>query len=283
MTETDFAGKLTSRDSSSVGNAPRSPIKMSVWAYRVVHLGILLSVLWKVEFFNWSLIVYRAIPLEDPFFPELLRSTGSLTTSYILAVGASFLAIFARGGLTKRCLSWISLIGLTILCLHQGSYNDATFTTSWWAAIWSVWFANRMTIDTDEELIPKAAWLSRTIISMILLGGAVGKWTNGYWSGEVLYDIYFVDRDFWLFNELRSTYDMDALKEISRWYSRTVVVIETLAGFGLWLLPARTASVVAIVLLTSIVAFSNFLLLSVIFSLLGLAAVGLFPGHCSDQ
>ena len=59
----------------------------------------------------------------------------------------------------------------------------------------------------QELLIRRAAFLSRLIISLILLGGAAGKWTPEYWSGEVLFDIYFVDRDFWFFNYLRDNYE----------------------------------------------------------------------------
>ena len=72
---------------------------------------------------------------------------------------------------------------------------------------------------------------------MILLGGAVGKWTAEYWSGEVFYDIYFRDRDFWVFNLIRENFEAETTREIATWYSRNIIVIETVAGLGLWLLP----------------------------------------------
>ena len=114
------------------------------------------------------------------------------------------------------------------------------------------------------------------MISMILLGGAVGKWTSEYWSGEVFYDIYFVDRDFWVFNLLRDHVEPETLREIATWYSRQVVVVESVAGFGLWLLPARWAAIAGMVVLTSIALLSNFLLFSVLSCVIALAAVGLF-------
>ena len=79
----------------------------------------------------------------------------------------------------------------------------------------------------------RPAFLSRIIISMILLGGAVGKWTSEYWSGEVLYQIYFAERDFWVFNLLRDNFDADTLREIATWYSRNVIIVETVCGSGL--------------------------------------------------
>ena len=129
---------------------------------------------------------------------------------------------------------------------------------------------------TKRPCFVARAFLSRLIISMILLGGAVGKWTAEYWSGEVFWDIYFRDRDFWVFNLLRQQYDPETLREIATWYSRKVIVVETMAGFGLWLLPAKWAASIAMVVLMSIALLSNFYLFSVLLSLVGLAAAGFF-------
>ncbi len=151
-----------------------------------------------------------------------------------------------------------------------------TFVTAWWTSLWAVWYVHHMEDEDQASLLRRAAFLSRLIISVILLGGAAGKWTAEYWSGEVFYDIYFRDRDFWVFNLLRANFEPDALREIAMWYSRQVIVLETVAGLGLWLLPPRWAAAAGVILLTSIACFSNFLLFSVLISLIGLAAVGFF-------
>ena len=122
----------------------------------------------------------------------------------------------------------------------------------------------------------RSAFLSRVIISMILLGGAVGKWTPEYWNGDVFYDIYFVDRNYWVFNYLRENFEPETLRTIATWYSRKVILIESTCGLGLWLLPAKWASIIGFVLLTSIALFSNFYLFSVMFALMGLSLAGLF-------
>lgn len=245
-------------------------------AYRCVQICLLLSLVWKWEFFYGSMEVYHWTSIDDDFFPRLLRSNTVLAGSFVAVVAATLLGILISQSFVRHMLCAISLLGLTVLCLHQGSYNDATFTTAWWASVWSWWYVNRMNRDDADVLLGKAAFLARCIISMILLGGAAGKWTSEYWSGEVLHDIYFVDRDFWTFNWLRDRYDADALREIATTYSRCVVVTETVFGLTLWAMPARLASVAGILLLTSIGLFSNFLLFSVLLSLIGLAAVGLF-------
>ncbi len=170
----------------------------------------------------------------------------------------------------------ITFVAITILCVHQASYNDMTFVTTWWTSVWAMWFVCHMSDPDQDRLLVRAAFLSRLIVSLILLGGGLGKWTAEYWSGEVFFDIYFRDRDFWVFNLIRAGVDADSLHEISKWYSRGVVITESVAGMALWLLPARWAAVIAIVLLTSIALLSNYLLFSVLMSLIGLASVGLF-------
>ncbi len=184
-------------------------------------------------------------------------------------------ALTANRSLQRLC-SWVTFVAATVLCVHQGSYNDMTFVTTWWVSLWSLWYVHQNWDENRALVLRRAAFLSRLIISMILLGGAVGKWTAEYWSGEVFYDIYFLDRDYWAFNLLRANVEPESLREIAKWYSRQVVIVETVAGIGLWLLPARWAAMVGIVLLMSIALLSNFLLFSVLSCVIGLAAVGLF-------
>lgn len=251
------------------------PINRAVLAHRMVQAGLLMALTWKWTYFSASAQVYLAIPLQDDFFPSLLQSPWVLIGTYLATVGAIALNLVTASRPLQLTCSWVTIIGTTILCLHQGSYNDMTFVTAWWTSVWSVWYVYRLNESDQPALLRRGALLSRLIISVILLGGAAGKWTGEYWSGDVFYDIYFRDRDFWVFNLLRENFETDALHEIARWYSRKVTIVETLAGFGLWMLPPRWAASIAVVLLSSIALFSNILLFSVLMSLIGLAAVGL--------
>jgi hypothetical protein len=250
-------------------------------AYRIVQVCLLLSLVWKYEFFYQSIQVYAHTPIEDDFFPGVLRANQVLVGSFAVAVVATSVSILIRWVWVRHLAGAVALCSLSVLCLHQGSYNDATFTTAWWTSLWSCWFVSRMNRDEADVLVRKAAFLGRCIISMILIGGAVGKWTPEYWSGEVLHDIYFIDRQFWTFNWLREHYDEASLREIATMYSRFVIVVETGIGLTLWMMPPRTAAVIAIILLTSMGLFSNFLLFSVLLSLIGMAVVGLFVGRHS--
>lgn len=257
----------------SVAKVP--DVDRTVLAHRFVQAGLFLTLVWKFSYFRLAPEIYLEIPLHDPFFPAWLRSVYTLTVAYLLTVVAIVVSIGTASRSLQRVCSWVTFFGTTVLCVHQGSYNDMTFVTAWWVSLWSLWYVHRDWKDDPDSLLRNAAFLSRLIISMIVLGGAVGKWTGEYWSGEVFYDIYFRDRDFWVFNLLRTNFEPETLREIAMWYCRKVIVLETVAGFGLWLLPAKWAAIAAMALLTSIAVFSNFLLFSVLSCLIGLAAVGL--------
>ena len=254
------------------------PWRRSITLFRWVQIGVLASLLWKYDFFfGFARQLYVRSTIVDDFFPSPLQSTPVLFALFLTTVATGVVSM-ADG---RSRFWWVAIqwLGCTGLCLHQESYNDATFTTSWWTITWLGYLAHRMRKPNDAPesgVLDRAAMLSRAIVSLILLGGAVGKFTADYWSGQVLYDIYFVDRDFWTFNYVRNAYDPATLREIARWYSRMVVVTETVFGVSLWLMPTRIAATAGMLLLASIAIFSNFLLFSVMACLIALVSAGLF-------
>lgn len=241
---------------------------------RLVLAGMLVGLLWKLAFFRIADQVYSDIPISDGFFPFWLQQAVTLRIAFMTAIGAIVIAAITSERLV-RCLSMAACwIACTVMLVHQGSYNDMTFTTVWWCSVWSLWYVSRMGVDAPDELRRKASFLSRLLVSVVLLGGAVGKWTGEYWSGEVLYEIYFRERDFWVFNALRSWLDEASLQWAAMAYSRKVVLLETAGGLFIWLLPARWAAVAGAVIFTSIALLSNFLLFSVLGPLIGLSLAG---------
>ncbi len=273
MPSTRGSFPATSRDLREKYVAIPQDVAASLPALRIVAVALLISLLWKLQYFVWFTQIYFDLPLNDSFFPSWLQSTEVLIAAYGLTLlGVGLLAL----GRSKRLLVWAAataLIGLTVLCVHQQSYNDVTFFTCWWTTMWCLWFVCRLG-DDAESLMVRSAFLIHVILSMILLGGSVGKWTPGYWSGEVFYDIYFSSRNYWLFNSLRAAFDEPALQTISCAYSRFVIVVEGCGGL-IWLLPTRWASFLAIGLLCNIGLMSNTLLFSVLACLIGLALAAL--------
>ena len=245
-------------------------------AYLIVQVGLLAGLAWKWWYFQLADKVYHLYPLSDPFFPDWLESAEVVRWAYLGSLGAIVLGVAGMLPWIRRVCAAVLIGCLSVMLVHQASYNDMTFATSLWVAIWVFWFTTRMGNDEPFELLRRGAFLARAIGSMILLGGAVGKWTPEYWSGEVFYDIYFIDRDYWVFNYLRESYDAETLRWIATWYSRKVIAVETLAGFSLWLLPPKWAAAVGVTLFFSIAFFSNNLLFSVLWCLVGLSSVGFF-------
>ena len=252
-----------------------SQLDRALVSHRLVQAGILLTLIWKWSFFVAASGMYGAVPLHDAFFPTWLQSAATVRFAWITAVAAVGLNLITNRRRLQWTCSLTALLSTTVLCIHQASYNDMTFVTAWWASVWAMWFVNHLDDPDQAGMLRRASFLSRLIISLILLGGASGKWTAEYWSGEVFADLYFKDREYWIFQWLRSHFEPDQLRTIAMWYSRKVIVIETVAGLGLWTLPPRIAATIAILLLTSIALMSNFLLFSVLFALIGLASVGL--------
>lgn len=239
--------------------------------YRVVTAFIIASLLWKAGFYVFALSVYSTYSLDDSFFPSFFSS--SLALGFMLVVpvviGMASLVVHEKSFLIFQ--SAITLLCMFGLCIHQGSYNDVTFLTCFWVSLWCLWYAIKLGAP-PRELIATSRKFAVLIISLIFLGGAVGKWTPGYWSGQVFYEIYFVDRDFWFFNLLRWNLQPDALREFATCYSRMVVLAESGCAL-LWLLPVKLAGGIALTMLVVIALFSNVYLFSVVACLCGLAVV----------
>lgn len=252
---------------------PRSDADESLSLLKLVHVGILISLLWKVRFFWYFLGVHKEFPVVDPFFPEFFRSRIVLLVAYLLAVAASFLILSTSDKIRLRLFGCVSLASLSILCIHQSAYNDVTFVCCAWASLWCLWLSTRLG-ESYDSLYPRAAWLSHLVLSLIFLGGAIGKLTPGYLSGDVLFEIYFKDRDFWTYNLARNSLSEEGLRTAAMWHSRIVLLSEFVCGF-LWLMPRKIASIVAIVVLCGIALTNNVLLFSVVACLIGLALVGL--------
>ena len=241
---------------------------------RFVVLGILISLVWKLPYFLIGFSVYIQMPLVDNFFPAILRNSVLYLTLYLTSIFCCALVFLTRRSNRLLLIKLVLSASLFLLCIHQHTYNDVTFLTCFWTSIWSLWFAVRVTRDSVEVLRNKAILFSHLIISMIFLGGAVGKMTPEYWNGSVFYEIYFAQKDFWIFNFLRDQFAAPELRVIAVWHSRAVIIAESVCAF-LWILPARLASVLAVVTLFGIALASNFMLFSVLANLIALGCVGL--------
>ena len=240
---------------------------------KVVFAAILISLLWKLPYYIVLDHFNRTMPLQDPFFPAFFRNQTVARMAYLIAAAAATMLLLSKSRSILTFGSLVLTVTLFTLNIHQSGFNDVTFLCSGWSALWCLWFSTQIG-EPNESLLPRATWLSHAILSLILIGGSIGKMTPEYWSGQVLYEIYFVDRDFWFYNIIRNNCTADGLRDAATWHSRLVIVTEFACGF-LWLLPMRIASWVALFVLVGIALTNNLLLFSVVTSLIGLAIIGL--------
>src|SRR5262249_15517043 len=115
-------------------------------------------------------------------------------------------------------------------------------------------------------------FLAQLSTAFFFAGGAVGKWTAAYWSGDVFYDLFFARHPYWLYAQLRGWLSAGALRVASTWFSRSVVVVET-AMILVLVLPARLASTVSIVAALGL-WLTNADLFEVSWPLIGVALAG---------
>lgn len=207
------SGRPAPRYSGSHGNEislSSSDLEACLPVLRVVAVAILISLVWKWRNFVLAVSVYQSLPLQDHFFPTLLQSTWLLVAAYLGTLISVLSLILSRRQHLLRITSSSACVCLALMCIHQQSYNDVTFLTCFWTSVWSWWFVRQLG-QPAEALLQRAAFLAHAILSVIFLGGTVGKLTPGYWSGEVLYNIYFEGRDYWLFNLMRQNLSNDYL------------------------------------------------------------------------
>ena len=242
-------------------HAPIEPLR---W----LNLALLAAWLWK----GWAVPeidrIYRAQPLVFDFFPSSLQAITTIEVAYLapICVALGFAVWRTRRAGRVAALAWLG--GSLALLLHLGSYNDATFTTSFWVALWMSWYAfRRPRTDGDWALVPP--FVARCVISLVFLGGLVGKLTPEYWSGEAFLDIY--DRPYGVFGLARAYVTPAALPALAQVYSIGAIAMEGTAAAS-FLMPSRWAGLVTIAVMLSIVALSNLLLGSVMAPLIGLAA-----------
>jgi hypothetical protein len=249
---------------------------------QIVLLGVLFSLLTKYQWFLLGFKVYRTLPLRDEFFPPFFQSAWVYLVVYLSVLFLTFMGLIVHSRTVAMLIHTLLLFGFWLLCIHQQTYNDVTFLTCFWTVAWSTWFVWESDRRPEQELLEMAITFSHLVLSLIFLGGAVGKMTPGYWNGEVMHGIYFESRDFWIFNLVREYVPAENLPELAKWYSRMVMGMEWTCSF-LWLMPPRVASGIALMTLFGIAFFSNFLLFSVVGCLLGLAVVGLYSNPSGRQ
>jgi hypothetical protein len=208
-----------------------------------------------------------ANPIEISFFPAWLRAPGAAQAAYVLPALA--LPMFVSRRRIFFCLAAAAFtIASALLLLHQDTHNDATFVTSFWAALWLAWLACGMR-RADEAFTLHARSLALCVVGLMFLGGFVGKLTPEYWSGQALADIFLDQKDGAISMWCREHYGEETIREWFKWLSRFTIVGEGVLALSP-LLPWRLVFWFGVPFMAAVAVYTTWPIFSVFFCLIGL-------------
>lgn len=235
-------------------------IALGVWA---VGWG------WKAGFLIFQIGVRGlAIPIRYDGLPAILLNQEVALVAYLVPLLAAVVGV-VRGGRAVVAAALVGCISAWVLVSHVATYNDATFVTAWWAGLWIAWAGSR----TEAEARAWGPRLAQAVISLVFLGGVLGKLTPEYTSGEAMYQLYFVQKEVLLYPWLRETVPPDALRSLATAFSWAAIATEAaLATSVLW--KPRAALAVSAAVCLGMVAVSTPYLLSVMAPLVAMCAGG---------
>lgn len=250
------------------------PIDQIVYAKDRERIIQTVIVFWVVGWFlkGYFLFPYvfgevKHYPVLNSFFPEFFRNLLSLQFFYVFPL-ISLSLIFKRTKFSYGLTILSMLSSSAVLLLHQDTHNDATFVTSFWVALWLLWFINGMR-RPDEGFLVHARSLALCLIAYIFWGGFVGKLTPEYWDGTVLTNIYLSQEPNMLNEFVRSSLGEAGVRWVFSWVSKTVIIAEGILALSpFW--PYRMVLFLGIVFMLGISLFTTWRIFSVLLCLIGL-------------
>ncbi len=213
-------------------------------AFRIVAASICAVRIMLIRQYILIAAVAAAVPLHDHFFPAILRHPAVLAGAFFAPLWFEVLVLLRPTIRRAKCHAVAVTLSAAVLLVHQASYFFATWVVIFWAGLFLVWLAWKGEADPDGAC-RMGPFLAQLLIAFWFLGGAVGKWTAGYWAGEPLYEMFFAHHPYRLYALLRGWLDAESLRAAATWFSRAVVVVET-AMAGVVVLPAPLASTLTI-------------------------------------
>lgn len=244
---------------------PNDAMRVFRWAW----IGLMIGWYCKVSFFFDDFVGHRVYPMSHPSFEGWRADARVMWLLYTLPALASFGLL----NMTRVRLLVASCVGLVCsagLLLHVSVFNDATFTTSFWVCVWLTWLGWNCQ-RRDIELVYESRRLAMMIVSLMFLGGFMGKLTPEFWSGEMFFNYFFLDRDILHYPWLRENLEVQQLREVATWFSRGVVVMEGVLA-AMWIFKFRNVAPFMIVVMACMTAGSTPWLLSVFGCLMAMLA-----------
>jgi hypothetical protein len=204
--------------------------------------------------------------IENTFFPSFLRNPQVLQFFYILPLSV-FITFFNVPLFWFRLCSCFLVVSSGVFLYHQETYNDATFVTSLWTSLWLLWLS--CNLNNTQEARRHGPKLAMGIVSVMFMAGFTGKLTPGYFEGEVVYNIFFMQKPQGVFLWLREILDPTQLHVLSVWISWGIILAEAFLATA-FLFPFSWMSIIAPGVMVGVTVFCTWKILSVLSSLIGL-------------
>jgi hypothetical protein len=244
---------------------------------RIVVLFWLAGWYIKLGFYGpYLLETTRQFPVLHPMFPAFFQNADVANLFYFLP---AFLVpfLFFRRDIYLRISAVVMVVCAAVLNLHINTCNDATFVTSFWSALWLLWFI------CQKNPLPHAKMLAMCVLGMIFWGGFIGKLTPEYWNGQVMTQILIAGGDKTLLGKIVLPLSTVVRDNVMMWLGRLVIIIEGVLALSP-LLPVRFVLFLLCVIVAGFCLFSTWTILSVLSSLVGLAvAVVRLEKICLDS
>jgi hypothetical protein len=245
-------------------------INRHLTVYKIVLAGFLVGWFIKLPVFLWAYINQTTVnfPLKYELFPSFFESPTSSRVFYflpLLTITLFFIKLQDsknKSFVLFKIASFILLLCSLVLMLHSNTYNDATFVSSFWVSIWLLWFSWHMHSEENKFRL-HACHLALCLVSMIFLGGFIGKCTREWWNGEVMFGIMNSFFTHWPFSWIKNNLTFEQLRDLTKYMSWGIIMIEfVLATSFLW--PKKWVLRIAPFLILGIVFFRTWRILSVL-------------------
>ena len=245
-----------------------------VRAQRVWVLSLLTGWLWGIDAIVQDYEFYKDLKLHSDFFPEVFCSPLLAAILFSTVIATSILAL----AISDSRLWWVNYGAILIasLFLILGPFGFAwqfPITTFWgsWLYLWLI--LRRENSTSYIDLVGPR--ISLMVVSLVFFGGVWGKWTQGYWSGEVFSFLIFAYQPEAKYTLLRESVSESTMSMIATNFSRVAILVETLLSC-VWLFPRRIGLVFSFLMLTGMWMMSPIGIIDAIGPLFGVVLAGLF-------
>jgi len=238
-------------------------------AFRVVAAGWLFGWFCKAGYYARALLWDDfAARLDVAGFSPLVQHPLVIAVAWLAPLAVVPALVWPRPR-AQQAAAALMLVASLVACIHLETFNDATFVTSFWVALWLLWLTIVAPIADEATTLRHARRLAQCIVGVIFLGGAMGKLTPEHIDGDVLLHVYFLGKDTFPYPQLRGALTPEHLAALARAFSRIVIVAELLLAASP-LLPFRISTILGATIMTLMIAGSSLYLVSVLACLLAL-------------